>query len=139
MDKREKKCVIYTAQSKYYYFAKMMIGKYVLEHDGIPLNPFNNWAYFMDDMVDRELVVRANNNLIILSDEIWTFGPIADGVLAEIRFAVSLGKKIRYFSVGKKYEHIREIKVVELEFENEVLQANSEAELLTELESYLYL
>lgn len=85
MDKKEKKCIIYTAQSKHYYFAKMMISKYVLEHDSVPLNPFSNWAYFMNDTVNRELVVRANNNLIILSDELWSFGPIADGVLAEIR------------------------------------------------------
>lgn len=136
MDKKEKKSIIYTAQSKYYYFAKMMISKYVLEHDGVPLNPFNNWVYFMDDMVDRELVVRANNNLVILSNELWSFGPIADGVLEEIRFAVSLGKKIRYFSVGKKYEDIREISIDELEFENEVLQENSRFELLSELKGY---
>lgn len=137
MDKKEKKCIIYTAQSKYYYFARMMISKYVLEHDSVPLNPFSNWAYFMDDMVDRELVVRANNNLIILSDELWSFGPIADGVLAEIRFAVSLGKKIRYFSAGKKYEHIKEINIDELEFEEEVLQENNKLELIEELKSYL--
>lgn len=137
MNKKEKKCIVYTAQSKYYYFARMMIGKYVLEHEKVPLNPFSNWAYFMDDMVDRELVIRANNNLILLCDELWTFGPIADGVLAEIRFANSLGKNIRFFSAGKKYEDIREISVEDLEFEYEVLQENSKDELVSELTQYL--
>lgn len=133
MSKVEKKVIIYTAQSKHCYFAKMMISKYVLEHDGIPLNPFNNWAYFMNDMVDRDLVIQANSNLIMLSDELWSFGQIADGVLSEIRFAISLGKRIRYFSVGKKYEDIRELNIDELEFESEVLQENSRFELLSEL------
>ena len=109
MDRFEKRPVIYTAYSKYYFFAKMLVSSYVLDKDFIPLNPFNNWEYFMDDMVDRDLVVRGNNNLILLSDEIWTFGPIADGVFAEVKLANSLGKPVRYFSVGKKirrYSHI---------------------------------
>ena len=87
MDRFEKRPVIYTAYSKYYFFAKMLVSSYVLDKDFIPLNPFNNWEYFMDDMVDRDLVVRGNNNLILLSDEIWTFGPIADGVFAEVKLA----------------------------------------------------
>ena len=117
MDRFEKRPVIYTAYSKYYFFAKMLVSSYVLDKDFIPLNPFNNWEYFMDDMVDRDLVVRGNNNLILLSDEIWTFGPIADGVFAEVKLANSLGKPVRYFSVGKKLEDIHTLTNKELIFE----------------------
>ena len=122
MDRFEKRPVIYTAYSKYYFFAKMLVSSYVLDKDFIPLNPFNNWEYFMDDMVDRDLVVRGNNNLILLSDEIWTFGPIADGVFAEVKLANSLGKPVRYFSVGKKLEDIHTLTNKELIFEEELLQ-----------------
>ena len=121
MDRYEKKTTVYTAYSKHFFFAKMLISSYVLEKDYIPLNPFNNWEYFMDDMVDRDLVVRGNNNLILLVDEIWTFGPIADGVFAEVKLANALGKPVRYFTVGKKISDIIEVTNNELVFEEELL------------------
>jgi len=100
----------------------MLISSYVLDKNYISLNPFNNWEYFMDDMVNRDLVVRGNNNLILLADEIWTFGPIADGVFAEIKLANSLGKSVHYYSVGKKIEDIHRLRNDELIFEEELLQ-----------------
>lgn len=122
MDRFEKRPVVYTAYSKHFFFAKMLISSYVLDKDYIPLNPFNNWEYFMDDMVDRDLVVRGNNNLILLADEIWTFGPIADGVFAEVKLANSLGKPVHYYSVGKKIEDIHRLTNDKLIFEEELLQ-----------------
>jgi len=122
MDRYEKRPVIYTAFSKHYFYTKMLISAYVLDRDCIPLNPFNNWEYFMDDMVEREKVVRANNNLILLADEIWTFGPIADGVFAEIQLAHKLNKPIRYFSIGSKIEDIHPVTPDDLDFEDELLQ-----------------
>ncbi len=133
MDLEEKLKTIYTAHSKHLFYAKMLISAYVLEKECLPLNPFNNWAYFMDDMVERKKIVRANNNLIIISDELWQFGPIADGCLAEIRLAKKHGKKINFFSAGKKIENIRELKINELEFEQEVLNYNNIEDLLKEL------
>lgn len=134
MDRFEKRPVIYTAYSKYYFFAKMFVSSYVLDKDFIPLNPFNNWEYFMDDMVDRDLVVRGNNNLILLSDEIWTFGPIADGVFAEVKLANSLGKPVRYFSVGKKLEDIHTLTNKELIFEEELLQKFDRKDIFKEFD-----
>ena len=122
MDRYEKKTAVYTAYSKHYFFAKMLVSAYVLEKNYIPLNPFNNWEYFMDDMVNRDLVVRGNNNLILLSDEVWTFGPIADGVFAEVKLANSKGIPVKYFSVGKKISDIQPIVNTELVFEDELLQ-----------------
>ena len=132
MDRFEKRPVIYTAYSKYYFFAKMLISSYVLDENYIPLNPFNNWEYFMDDMVERDLVVRGNNNFILLSDEVWTFGPIADGVFAEVKLANSLGKPVRYFSVGKKIEDIHVLSNKELVFEDELLQKFDRSEIYKE-------
>ncbi len=134
MDRFEKRPVIYTAYSKYYFFAKMLVSSYVLDKDFIPLNPFNNWEYFMDDMVDRDLVVRGNNNLILLSDEIWTFGPIADGVFAEVKLANSLRKPVRYFSVGKKLEDIHTLTNKELIFEEELLQKFDRKDIFKEFD-----
>ena len=122
MDRYEKRPAVYTAFSKHYFFAKMLISAYVLDEGYIPLNPFNNWAYFMDDLVERDLVVRANNNLIILADEVWTFGPIADGVFAEVALANKLGKPVRYFSVGKKLKDILPLSNSTLVFEDELLE-----------------
>lgn len=53
----------YTAHSKHNFYVKKMISAYVLEQDYLPLNPFTNWDCFLEDMVDRKLVVRENNNL----------------------------------------------------------------------------
>ena len=33
------------------------------------------------------------------ADELWVFGKISDGVMAEIKLAKKLGKPIRYFEV----------------------------------------
>lgn len=122
MDRFEKRPIVYTAYSKHFFFAKMLISAYVLDKNYIPLNPFNNWEYFMDDMVNRDLVVRGNNNLILLADEIWTFGPIADGVFAEVKLANTLGKPVHYYSVGKKLQDIQPLTNDKLIFEDELLQ-----------------
>lgn len=120
MDKYEKKTVVYTAYSKHFFFAKMLISAYVLEKDYIPLNPFNSWEYFMDDMVERDLVVRGNNNLILLVDEIWTFGPISDGVFREVRYANKLQKTVKHFSIGNRICDIYPLSKTELIFEEEL-------------------
>jgi hypothetical protein len=122
MDRFEKRAAVYTAYSKHFFFAKMLISAYVLDKNYVPLNPFNNWEYFMDDMVDRDFVIRGNNNLILLADEVWTFGPIADGVFAEVKLANSLGKPVRYYSVGKKIKDIQPLTNDALVFEDELLK-----------------
>lgn len=127
--------IIYTAFSKHSFYAKMLISAYVLINGYIPLNPFNNWAYFMDDMVERDLVVRGNNNLILLSDEVWVFGSIADGVYVEMKFAISKNIPIKFFSVGKKIHDIQTINITEVTFEDELLQQIE----LREIQKELYL
>ncbi len=74
------------------------------------------FEYFMLDTVDRDVVRNANNNLVKKSDELWVFGPVADGVLAEIVLAKEEMKPVRYFSIiGSK--DIAEIAKEDVEFE----------------------
>lgn len=129
MDIYQKRPVVYTAFSKHYFYARMLISAYVLNEGFIPLNPFTNWGYFMDDMVERALVVCGNNNLILLSDELWTFGPIADGVFAEVKLANQRNIPIRHFTVGKKLSSIQPISKDELIFEDELLQQYSKEDI----------
>jgi len=112
----------------------MNISAYVLDTNCIPLNPFMNWAYYMDNMVDKFKVIRANNNLINISNELWTFGPIADGVLAEIRLACKWGNKLRFFTYQDKLEGFKEITVDDLTFEAEVLNNVKSEQLISEIQ-----
>ena len=96
--------LIYTAMSKHYFYYRMFISKYVLEQGGVPLNPFMIFDYFLLDSIDRKLVVEGNNNLVKRADAIWVFGPVSDGVLAEIIIASARQKEIRYFEILKPHE-----------------------------------
>lgn len=129
--------VVYTAHSKHNFYARKMISAFVLKNNKLPLNPFTNWDYFMNDMVDRRLTVRANNNLIYMSDELWQFGVISNGCYHEIKLAMKLNKKLRFFSLGKTVDDIKEIGINKLEFEDELRNEFDINELITELTTYI--
>lgn len=93
------KPLVYTAMSKYLFYFREHISKFVLEQGGVPLNPFMLSNYFLLDTVDRDVVRQANNVVVARSDQIWIFGPISDGVLAEVIQAKAAGKVTRYFGV----------------------------------------
>jgi hypothetical protein len=133
----EEKKVIYTAQSKHFFYAKMLICKYVLEHNAVPLNPFNIWGYFLDDMVDRDLVRQGNNNVVRIVDETWVFGKISDGVLAEIEYTQKFNKPLRFFSVSSKYSDIKPIEIESLEFEKDALIYKTAEEIKKEISQYI--
>jgi len=124
-----KKPLIYTAVSKRNFFQRDMISKFVLERGGVPLNPFKNWDYFLADTVDRELVICANNNLVMNAKELWQFGEISNGCWAEIKLALNDGKKVKYFSLGRRVEDIKEITAHDVEFEQELLDEFPEKEM----------
>lgn len=96
------KSLVYTAMSKHLFYYRMHISKFVLENDCVPLNPFMIFDYFLLDSVDRDFVRSANNSLVSRADEIWVFGQISDGVLAEVMMAEKQDKKIRYFNACAK-------------------------------------
>ena len=113
------KKLVYTAMSKHLFYYRMFISKYVLEHGGVPLNPFMIFDYFLLDTVDRDLVRTGNNNLVKRADELWVFGPVSNGVLAEIKIALSLHKPITYFAIKKPHEIVA-VGADEVEMEEEV-------------------
>lgn len=96
--------LIYTATSKHYFYFRMHISKFVIEHGGVPLNPFMIYDYFLLDTVERDVVRTGNNNLVRRCDEVWVFGPVSNGVLAEIQLAKAAGKTIKYFAIEKSQQ-----------------------------------
>ena len=93
--------LIYPAHSKHYFYFRMHISQFVLQQGCVPLNPFMIFEYFMLDTVNRDVIRAANNTMVERADEVWVFGPVSNGVLAEIRLAKKLKKPIRYFSIVK--------------------------------------
>jgi len=91
--------LIYPAFSKRLFYFRMHISKYVLENNGVPLNPFMIHDYFLLDTIKRDKVRASNNMLVRKADELWVFGEISDGVMSEIKLAKKLKKPIRYFEI----------------------------------------
>ncbi len=116
----EKKPLIFTAQSKKNFFMRMLVCKYVFEHGGVPINPFNVYGYFLNELVDRDLIRNGNNNLISRCDEVWFFGEIANGCVFEIEYAMKLQKKIAFYKMDSTYQSIEKCSVDELIFEDEI-------------------
>jgi hypothetical protein len=122
--------VVFTAQSKQFFYCRDAVCAAVLEVDCLPLNPFRVFNYFLDDRVDRDKVRQGNNTLIRLADEVWIFGIIADGVLFEIEYALELKKPIRFFTISSRPEEIREIGPEEVKFEPEIHASRATREQL---------
>ena len=101
--------VVFTAQSKREFYCRDAVCEYALAQGCVPLNPFRCFEYFLGDRVDRDLIRQANNNLVRVADELWVFGPIADGVLFEIEYALTLGKPIRFFTIASQANEITPI------------------------------
>ena len=113
------KKLIYTAFSKHYFYYRMFISRFVLENGCVPLNPFMLFDYFLLDSLDRDLVRDANNSIVIRADEVWVFGPISNGVLAEIILARKHAKPISFFKIQKPHT-LHPILPEETEMEEEV-------------------
>lgn len=110
--------LVYTAMSKHLFYFRMFISSYVLKNGGVPLNPFMVFDYFLLDTVDRDMVREGNNNLVKRCDEIWVFGAVSNGVLAEIQIANEQGRRVRFFAVENSKDIIETTKeTVELEAE----------------------
>ncbi len=120
--------VVFTAQSKQYFYCRDAVCVFTLNSGFVPLNPFKAFDYFLSDRVDRDLVRQANFSLIRVSEELWVFGDtIANGVLAEIRYAVKHEKPIRFFTISADPKEIRPLSMEEID------QLKSESELSEEI------
>lgn len=117
MNLQEKKPIVFTALSKKYFYMRMLIVKYVLQNNCVPINPFMSFDYYLVDTVGRDVVRNANNNLLAIADELWVFGSISNGVMAEIRQAQSMKKPTRFFAIENDQD-ISETQNNELLFED---------------------
>ncbi len=120
------KKLVYTALSRHSAYAKEFVCAHTFNNGAVPLNPFSMFGYFLFDLVDRELVRGANARVITAVDEVWSYGPIADGCLAEILQAQQERKPVRFFSVAKSVDCIKELEIPELEFEDAELKSEFE-------------
>lgn len=119
MGKLYDKKLVYPAASKHLFYYRMFISKYLIEQGVVPLNPFMIYDYFMLDTVDRDEVRNGNNTIVTRCDEVWVFGAVSNGVLAEVNLAKEYNKPIRYFNILKPHQ-IVEIPKEQIEFEEEV-------------------
>jgi len=117
---QESKKLVFTAQSCRNFHQRMLICKFVFEQGAVPVNPFNLFGYYLYELVDRDLIRNGNNNLLGRCDELWVFGEVSDGVLAEIQLFRKSGKPIRFFDISKLPEAVKEISKQELVFEDEI-------------------
>ena len=129
----------FTAQSKKFFYCRDTVCEYTFKQGFLPINPFRVFDYFLSDRIERDLVRRSNNQLIRSCDELWVFGPLADGVLFELFLAAHLGKPIRFFTISTHGSEIRPIESVDdLTFEPEVHAPKQKREtLLNELRRLL--
>ncbi len=116
----QKNKIIFLGMTKHVFYFRRHAVKFVLEKGFTPISQYGVFDYFLTDTVERDLVRRANNNLLRVSDEFWVFGPVSDGVLAEIKLCKEMNKPIRYFKIVQSKE-IVEITKEEVEMEEEVL------------------
>lgn len=93
--------VIFAAMSKRNFYLREHIIKFILEQGFTPTCAFMMFSYFLLDTVERRKLIRANNDLIKRSDELWVFGEISSGVQKEIDLAKSLGQKVKYFEIKR--------------------------------------
>ncbi len=119
LDLTNEKRIVFTALSKKFFYFRFHIVKFVLEQGMVPLNPFASFDYFLLDTVDRDVVRSANNVLVSRADELWVFGDVSDGVLAEIKQVQAQGKPIRFFKIVKS-QSIEPVEPQDVVFEDEV-------------------
>ncbi len=117
---QDEKKVVFTAQSCKNFHLRMLICKHAFEQGVVPVNPFTNFGYYLYELVERNLVRNGNNNLMKRCDELWVYGEISDGVLAEIKMCEQLSIPIRYFDISNLPESVNEITKADLVFEDDV-------------------
>ena len=85
--------------SRQNFYLREFIVKFILEQGCTPVSAFMMFSYFLLDSVERKKLIDANNDLVEISDEVWVFGEISQGVAEEVKLARSLGKSVKCFSI----------------------------------------
>jgi hypothetical protein len=124
--------IVYTAHTKRRFYCRDAVCEFVFAQGAVPLNAFRAFEYFLADRAPRDLVRQAHNNLVRISDEMWAFGEIDEGVLFEMLYARRLGKTVRCFSIGDRAQEIHPTSIKVIEFEPDVIEHFGARELLIE-------
>ncbi|QQS38862.1 hypothetical protein IPM62_05800 [Candidatus Woesebacteria bacterium] len=106
--------VIFAAMSKRNFFLREHIVRFILDKGFTPTCAFMMYSYFLLDTVERAKLIRANNDLIRRSDELWVFGEISTGVMKEIELATDLKMLIKYFAIGDDCTTFKEVSFKDL-------------------------
>ena len=85
--------------SRQNFYLREFIVKFILEQGCTPVSAFMMFSYFLLDSVERKKLIDANNDLVEISDEVWVFGEISQGVAEEVKLARSLAKPVKCFSI----------------------------------------
>jgi len=96
------KKLVFCSHSRHLMHASLLICKYVIEENCVPINSFTNFGYFLYELVPRHDIAESINNIINKCDEQWVFGSISGGVEMEIEMCKSIGKKIRFFDLSEE-------------------------------------
>jgi hypothetical protein len=105
--------LIYPAYSKRNFFWQAHISKFCIEKQRVPLNPFMLFKYFLNDSIPRENIYQANAEIVKASHELWAFGELSDGVLAEIEIAKKNNVKISYYKIVDDKNRVKFRKISE--------------------------
>jgi hypothetical protein len=109
----DRRPVVFTAHSAATAYLRERICAFVLDRDAVPVNPWMAGGYFLYGLVDKDLIRRANNNLLMRADELWVFlaadEPVADGVQVELDWARAEGLPVRRFLLDHYGESIIEV------------------------------
>ncbi len=115
--------LVYPAYSKRNFYWHMQISKYCIEKRTIPLNPFMLFRYFLGGSVPRKYIYEANNNIVYICNQVWCFGEISDGVLAEVEMAREEGKEVKFYKIrDTKPVKFRKIPSKWVKFEDKELE-----------------
>lgn len=104
----DRRPVVFTAHAAESAYLRERICAFVLRAGRVPLNPWMIGGYFLYGLVEKDDVRRANNNLLMRSDELWVFGPTSDGVEVEVEWAEAHGLPVRWYDLDHYGEAIVE-------------------------------
>ena len=94
--------IIFSSYSKRNFYYRAEVSQFVLTCGHTPVNPYMNFDYNLSGVVDKSLIRIANNSLIAHVDELWVFGEVSDGVLAEVYLAKRRNIAVKYFAHQKQ-------------------------------------
>lgn len=74
--------------------------RFAVESMSIPFAPHLLMPQYMDEGTERELALRMGIIFLSKCEQLWVFGNrVSEGMAYEIKKAINMGKKVRYFTV----------------------------------------